>query len=77
MDNLRKKAQDSLRKELAKNSADKYSAKIYAKQVAQNDKQKSRILNQKAKIQNMQYGLDTYFCISSFAFIKPISKWQA
>lgn len=66
---MRKKAQDSLRKELAKNTNDKYSVKVFAKQIAQNERQKNRVLGQKAKIQNMEYGLDTYFC-------KELSLWS-
>eukprot|EP00825_Cyclidium_porcatum_P017055 TRINITY_DN19906_c0_g1_i1.p1 TRINITY_DN19906_c0_g1~~TRINITY_DN19906_c0_g1_i1.p1 ORF type:complete len:239 (+),score=71.34 TRINITY_DN19906_c0_g1_i1:202-918(+) len=83
IDNLRAQSLASLKKELSKkDKADKFVAKVYAKQVTQADSQKNRYLTSKTQVQAMSYTIDTFFgtikmqkiMASSTEVFKEISK---
>lgn len=57
-----KKSEDDLKREIKKGEkADKFVKQTYAKQVIQAKTQKERYMNNKAKVQGLQYSLDNFF----------------
>ena len=58
---MRKKAEAELTKECKKEKGDKFVKQTYARQVQQAIKHKDKYTENKYKIKNLEYGLDTYF----------------
>ena len=63
IEQLKKKAEADLTKEVAKGaSSDKFIKTTYARQIATCNKNRERYLLNKGKVQSLGYTLDTYFC---------------
>ena len=63
---MKKKAEESLTKELKKPKPDNFIKQTYAKQIVQSNKNKERVMVNKYKVQNVVYSLDTMFGKKNF-----------
>lgn len=74
MEMMRKKAEAELTKECKKEKGDKFVKQTYARQVQQAIKHKDKYTENKYKIKNLEYGLDTYFANVKLAKVMSISS---